>query len=65
MIYYKKFFLILILILSSKLIIAQKSKLSSANLDFINKPIELYTTAKDTDLRLSKRKNKIFKYKYF
>ena len=61
MIFYKKFFLIVILILSSKLIIAQKSKLSIANLDFINKPIELYTTAKDTDLRLSKRKNKIFK----
>ena len=61
MIFYKKFFLIVILILSSKLIIAQKSKSSIANLDFINKPIELYTTAKDTDLRLSKRKNKIFK----
>ena len=61
MIYYKKFFLVLILLLSSKLIIAQKSKSTTANLDFINKPIELYTTAKNTDLRLSKRKNKIFK----
>ena len=61
MIYYKKFFLIVVLILSSKLIIAQKSKSTTANLDFINQPIELYTTAKDTDLRLSKRKNKIFK----
>ena len=55
-IFYSLFFLILPTVL-----LAQNSIPNNIEMNFIDKNILLYTTAKDTDLRLTKQPDQIFK----